>query len=647
MRRHLLFWTLIFLIALSLSHPGQASDLPSSSLFVPKIEGLHDGFYLGMDVSSVLAEEASGVHYYDFDGRERDLFALLSENGINLIRVRIWNDPYDAEGHGFGGGNNDLTTALDIARRAQQYGLSLMVDFHYSDFWADPSKQMTPRAWEGMAIKDKAQALYEYTLDSLQQLRETGADIAIVQIGNETNGRFCGEKIWMNIVHHLMKAGSRAVREVCPEAKVAVHFANPENAENYLSWASKLAYYDLDYDIFATSYYPWWHGSIENLKSVLSEIRTTYGKDVMVAEMSYAWTLEDGDFSGNSIGEGGGYEVPYPISVQGQALALSSVTQAMCDIGGIGVCWWEGAWVPVGRVSREENSLKWERYGSGWASSYAGIYDPDDAGVYYGGSACDNQTLFDFDGHALESLKTFLLMRTGNEVELRPESIEHLLVDADIAGEITLPDHVDAIMNDGSRTSLPVTWEDLDFDAMKAAGPASYEVSGMTDVGMMAQMTLRLVNFNYLLNPSFEESDDSMWTADNFGGTEQLYAEEKKTDSLSGNRHYHFYSSKSDAVGFTLSQAVTNCPEGTYRFSISIMGGDAGDYECYAYVLVDGVEAGRASGQITSWNKWDTMEVPDIHVPSGSEVTCGVYVVCHGTGAWGKIDDAVLERTGN
>ena len=168
MRRHLLFWTLIFLIALSLSHPGQASDLPSSSLFVPKIEGLHDGFYLGMDVSSVLAEEASGVHYYDFDGRERDLFALLSENGINLIRVRIWNDPYDAEGHGFGGGNNDLTTALDIARRAQQYGLSLMVDFHYSDFWADPSKQMTPRAWEGMAIKDKAQALYEYTLDSLQ-----------------------------------------------------------------------------------------------------------------------------------------------------------------------------------------------------------------------------------------------------------------------------------------------------------------------------------------------------------------------------------------------------------------------------------------------------------------------------------------------
>ena len=282
MHRNLL-WLLLAILLFT------CSLAQASGLYVRQVQNLPDDFFMGMDVSSVLSLEASGVVYYDREGTQKDLFQILSENGVNLIRVRIWNDPFDSEGHGSGGGNNTLEAALAIGKRAAAYGLPLLVDFHYSDFWADPSKQQAPKAWEGMAIKEKAEALYTYTLECLKAFQANGIDVRLVQLGNETNGRLCGERIWMNIVHHLMKAGSRAVREVYPEALVAVHFANPEVAENYLTYASKLAYYDLDYDVFGTSYYPYWHGTLDNLKGVLSEIAETYGKKVMIMETSYAY----------------------------------------------------------------------------------------------------------------------------------------------------------------------------------------------------------------------------------------------------------------------------------------------------------------------------------------------------------------------
>ncbi len=628
---------ILVLILLLLSAQAYGAEL-----YVRPMEDLPEDFFLGMDVSSVLALEASGVRYRDIQGEEKDLFALLAENGVNLIRVRVWNDPFDAEGHGYGGGNNDIEAAVEIGKRAAAFGLPLLVDFHYSDFWADPAKQQAPKAWEGMAIKDKAEALYAYTADCLNRLKEAGVQVRMVQLGNETNGRMCGERTWMNIVHHLMKAGSRAVREVFPEALVAVHFTNPETAGSYMMYASKLAYYDLDYDVFGTSYYPYWHGTLDNLKQVLSEVAQTYGKKVMVMETSYAYTLEDGDFSGNTIGEGGGYEKYWPVTVQGQSGELQDVVSAVHAVGGIGVCWWEGAWVPVGTSSFEENSRLWETYGSGWASSYAGSYDPKDAGVYYGGCACENQAMFDFEGKALPSLATFGWLRTGHVVELAPDAIDDAVLTCDLAGEVVLPETVAAVMNDGSRVQIPVTWEAVDTEALKAAGPAEYTVRGDAQ-GMQATLLLRMVNFNYLINGDFEGEDGGEWITDNFGETEQLYIEEKKSDSLDGKKHYHFYSAASDHVGFRLEQTVEDLPAGNYLFDVSIMGGDAGEYESYSYILVNGVEAARAGLEITSWNAWHKGTC-EASVQDGDQVTVGVYVVCKGAGAWGKIDAATLTR---
>ena len=252
------------------------AGVSSDTLYVEKVENLPEDFIMGMDASCVPALEAGGVKYYDHDGNEKDVYQILSENGINYIRVRVWNDPFDAEGNGYGGGNCDIENAIAIGKRATEQGMKLLVNFHYSDFWADPGKQMAPKAWKGMKIEEKCDALYRYTKDSLQKLVDAGVDVGMVQIGNETNGAMCGESSsalggWKKIME-LMNAGSKAVREVCPDALVAVHFANPEKTDSYYSYGKNLEYYQVDYDVFASSYYPFWHGTLDNLSRVLTDI---------------------------------------------------------------------------------------------------------------------------------------------------------------------------------------------------------------------------------------------------------------------------------------------------------------------------------------------------------------------------------------
>ncbi len=644
---------ILLLLALLLSGCGSGRavkvDVSSDTLYVKAVDNLPKDFILGMDVSSVLAEEASGVKYYNFAGEEQDLFRTLAENGVTHIRVRVWNHPYDAEGRGFGGGNNDIEKAVEIGKRATQVGMKLIVDFHYSDFWADPGKQMAPLAWKDMDIETKTEAVYDYTRDSLKQLRDAGVQVGMVQLGNETNGALCGETTWFNI-QFLMAAGSKAVREVFPKALVAVHFANPENAESYASYASKLDYYNLDYDVFASSYYPYWHGTLDNLSAVLGNIAQTYGKKVMVMETSYAYTDADTDFSGNTIGAGGGVAKPYPYTVQGQANSVQSVVETVANTpGGIGVCYWEGAWISVGQNSWEENSAKWEQFGSGWASSYAAAYDPDDAGKWYGGSAVDNQAFFDADGRPLESLKLFGLLRGGNEPEITVDAIEDSELVVDLNGVIELPETVNAVMTDNSRQAVPVTWEidEAQMKAMLESGPAKYDIVGEAG-GLEAHCYVSMVEFNFLSNPGFESGEADPWIVTDLGKTEQLYVEDKATDSLSGSWHMHFWSAAPGSVAFTLEQPVEGLRSGTYQYAISIMGGDCGETDIYAYVKIDGEIVGRAPMGISGYGNWDTGRIEDIAYAEGQEITVGISVKCagEGNGAWGKIDDAMLNSVG-
>lgn len=631
-----MFWMMLCAaLILCLTAAGASAESP---LYVKAVENLPEDFIFGMDVSSVIALENAGVRFRDRQGGERDLFGLLAENGISWIRVRVWVNPYDDEGHGFGGGNNDTATACLIGRRAAQAGQKLLVDLHCSDFWADPSKQMTPRAWEGLSLDDKAEALYRYAADTLAAIRDAGADIGMVQIGNETNGAFCGERSWAGIAA-LMNAGSRAVRETCPNARVCLHFTNPENGSALRTWAGELMRRQVDYDVFATSYYPYWHGTLDNLTSLLRVIRTQYGKDVMVAETSYAWTLEDGDFSGNTIGEGGSYEHPWAFSVQGQANAVRDVTQAVAAAGGIGVFYWEGAWVPTGGRDWDENHALWETFGTGWASSYAGAYDPDDAGRYYGGCACDNQAMFDFAGRALDSLSVFRLMRTGQDAPIVPVALLDAGVTTRAGTAPAMPETVTAILTDNSRAEVPVVWDEAALSAIDLTAEGQYVIPGLA-ADLPARCVLTVSFPNYARNPGFEDEDVSMWRAVDLGNTSQLYREVKAVDSKDGQAHWHFYAAPKNAVRFTLEQDIQDAPAGTYRYEISVMGGDCHEQTVYSYVLINGVEAARCETQFTQWNDWHTAVIDGIAVAQGDQVTIGLYVSCEGPGAWGKIDSA-------
>lgn len=381
-------------------------------------ETVCDEFVRGVDISSYISEKEAGVIYKNFDGEElsdEEFFHFLARCGVNWVRIRVWNHPYDREGNGYGGGNCDIEKALTIGRYATDAGMQVLIDFHYSDFWADPGKQFAPKAWENKSLDEKKTFIADYTTESLNKLLNAGVDVQMVQIGNEINSGVAGETKETH-VYSLLASASAAVRGVSKSIKIAVHYANPEK-EGFTTFASKLNAAGLDYDVFGISYYPFWHGTLDNLTNVMNTIQTEHGKQVMVMETSYAYTYGDGDAFSNSIGEGTeGASFPYEVSVQGQADAVRNVMECVYREGGLGVFYWEPAWIPVnvwtenaGNANQiyQMNKAAWEKYGCGWASSFSKEYDPKDAGVWYGGSSWDNQAMFDFEGNPLESLKVF------------------------------------------------------------------------------------------------------------------------------------------------------------------------------------------------------------------------------------------------
>ena len=330
-----------------------------------------------------------------------------------------------------------------------------------------------------------------------------------------------------------------------------------------------------------------------------------------------------------------------------RARSVRDVIDCVAKIpGGIGVCYWEGTWITVGQNSWEENSAKWEKYGSGWASSFAAGYDPNDAGKYYGGNAVDNQALFDAKGHPLESLRVFNLARYGNtDVTIRSDALEDVHMICDIGKPIQLPEKVNAIMTDGSTQAVSVVW-DVTADelvSMANSGANKYTIHGSAD-GKTATAYLSVTEYNYLINDSFESGDLTGWVLTDFGGADQLYVENKALDSLTGDYHMHFWSSGSNTVNFTLEQEVKDLSEGTYKYSISIMGGDAGEMEIYAYVKINGQIMMTEAMTITSYGSWDTATITGIVYHPGDVITVGIFVKCSGSGsgAWGKIDDAMF-----
>ncbi len=400
---------------------------------MPEIANLPDDFIRGVDISAVTALEKSGISYKYLDGTGGDIFDILSGAGVNYVRIRIWNNPYDSEPpyKSYGGGNCDLYNAKILGKRATDAGMKVFIDFQYSDFWADPAKQFAPKAWADYSLDYKKDAVYNFTYDSLRELLDYGVDVRMVQIGNETNGSMCGmgglvDDVWdlSTGVGALMQQGCYAVDDINSaygkNLLKVLHFTTlVANGEWYAEQVNKMG---VNYDVFAASFYPMWDGATTDMKTVLTNIAKTYNKKVMVAETGYPYTFDNADGSSNNIS---GYDTMkysnYEVSVSGQAQALYDVFNGIAGVNdslpgyGLGAFYWEPEWIGVDMATCGE-------YGTGWASSASGNYEKlftstvKEYSTTDQGSSWDNMTLFDKDGKATQALYVFNDIRGVNSV---------------------------------------------------------------------------------------------------------------------------------------------------------------------------------------------------------------------------------------
>ena len=356
----------------------------------------------GADISSLLEVEAGGGKFYD-QGREMSAPLILKRHGVNLIRLRLWNDPYDESGKPYGAGTNDLPRTMELARRCKALGLPWLLDFHYSDFWADPGKQYPPKAWAGLDADGLERAVYEFTRETLTALKEAELLPAMVAPGNElSNGLLwpLGQVPNWTIIARFVSAGIRAVRETDPRIAVMIHLDNGGNNALYRSWFDNyLANGGADFDCIGLSYYPFWHGSLAELKQNLHDLASRYGKPMIVAETSMAFTLEEcnereglspDQKRGLAANEKTAAAVPWPATPEGQAEFLRELLTVIRSVPnglGRGLIWWEPAWLPVP--------------GAEWTKP-AGLAYIHEKGP--GGNEWANQGLFDYDGRVLPAM---------------------------------------------------------------------------------------------------------------------------------------------------------------------------------------------------------------------------------------------------
>ncbi|HEY5755491.1 MAG TPA: arabinogalactan endo-1,4-beta-galactosidase [Steroidobacter sp.] len=337
------------------------------------------GYYLGADLSYVNEMEDCGVVYREH-GKPADPFALLQSRGANLVRVRLWNDATWTR-------YSNLADVKKTIRRARRAGMQVLLDFHYSDDWADGDKQIVPKAWAHLTDPDElSKALHDFTFRTLRELDREGLMPELVQVGNETNGEILStlerakEPINWARNAKLFNAGIRAVREAGAQSsikpRVMLHIAQPENVEPWFAAAKAAGV--TDFDLIGISYYRRWSTQdLDGLDAVIRRLRQNYPADVLVVEAAYPWTLENADQSPNLLAASTLIE-GYPATPLGQRQYLIDLTQRVIASGGVGMVYWEPAWVA------SQCKTRWGT-GSGW----------------------DNATLFDHRGELLPGADYF------------------------------------------------------------------------------------------------------------------------------------------------------------------------------------------------------------------------------------------------
>ena len=288
-------------------------------------EDASSAFIIGADISWVQQQEADGIRWTD-DGQQKDILTILKEHGFHWIRLRIFVNPA-AEGGYSEEGFCDLEHTLRMASRVKAAGMRLMLDFHYSDTWADPGHQTKPAAWSDLHGAALEKAVHDHTKRVVTALKKQGTPPDIVQIGNEISNGFLWPdgKVWKTkdwaSFRGLIKAGIAGAKEVDPTVKIMIHLAWGGQNKQSRSFLDKALAQGVDFDILGQSYYPKWHGTLDDLKANLTDLARRYKRDIMLVEYSVPNIREINDIvHGLPSGKGLGTFIWEPTKWRGGAL---------------------------------------------------------------------------------------------------------------------------------------------------------------------------------------------------------------------------------------------------------------------------------------------------------------------------------------
>jgi len=334
--------------------------------------------YRGADLSFLPTIEEAGTKFYSADNTQQDALTIMKNNGMNIVRLRLWHTPADA--------HSSLAEVVTLAQRIKASGINWWLDFHYSDTWADPGKQGIPAAWQSLSYALLLDSLYNYTFRVMSELKVKNCLPVIVQVGNETNsgmlwdkGRVGGtfDTNWPQYAA-LVKKGVDAIKAVDPTIKIMLHFAGTSGAPWYFN---NIKTQGVAYDIIGLSYYYWWHNrNLTELQSDLNALAASFDKDIFITETAYPFTTAWNDFTNNIVGSTTPLIPGYDATTAGQLKYITDLRTTIHNIPnnrGIGFCYWAPDWVAF-RGATATNGSSWE-----------------------------NLALFDFNNKVLEAAKAF------------------------------------------------------------------------------------------------------------------------------------------------------------------------------------------------------------------------------------------------
>ncbi len=409
-------------------------------------------FIKGADVSFIpQIADLGGV--YKANGIPQDPLKIFKDHGINYIRLKLWHTPNE--------NYNNLEKTLYMAKRIKDRELKFLLNFHYSDTWADPGRQRKPAAWVGLPFAALRDSVYAYTKNVMRALYDQQTLPEMVQIGNEitpgmlwndgrVGGAFDTPQQWRNL-GELIKAGVRGVRESCEagdSVRLMIHLDRGGDNAACRWYFDNLLSQGVEFDVIGLSYYPWWHGTLNQVRANLNDLAVRYGKDLVIAETAYPWTLQWFDNIGNIVGSANQLHAGYPATVDGQAAFLAELIKIVRnarDQKGKGVFYWAPEYIAVQPI------------GSPW----------------------ENNALFDFTGNVLSSMQVFLEEPT----DLIPINVTIRLNTSTLMDTLQ-PHHFTQIRGEVSGVSsnaLPdgkrVTWESDSELILKNAGGDYWEVA--------------------------------------------------------------------------------------------------------------------------------------------------------------------------